>query len=102
MPARPKLTTAGRLLALVTTDDELDLARFARRLKVPERHLRECREGMRSLEPEIQLLLAALVVEVAPAHAAHARRLHAQAQSALRVREGLVKSHVVAPLPLWR
>jgi hypothetical protein len=57
--------------------------------------LRECRDRIRPLDVEHQILLAALATVVAPEHARLARRLHAQAQSALRVREGSVDSHSV-------
>ena len=97
----PRITTAGRLLDVVSAGG-LDLAQLARHLRVPARQLRACRDGATSLEPETQILLAALVMELAPGHALLARRLHAQAQSALRVREGEVESHATYPGHTWR
>ncbi len=101
-PPKRKITAAGRLVALVTTDSVLDLARLARSLAVPERHLLECRDGLRRLEPEVQMLLAAYVMEGAPQHAAVARRLHAQAQSEYRVRERSIDSHETYDRPPFR
>lgn len=72
-----------------------DLAPIARQIRVSVRHLRECRDGIRPLETESQILLAALATVLAPEHERLARRLYAQAQSALRVREGAVDSHSV-------
>ena len=93
--ARPRFTTAGRLLDAVSTSGTIDLALLARRLGTPVQRLQACREGMLALEPELQIVLAALVMEVSPEHGSPARRLHAQAQSALRVRAGAVESHAV-------
>jgi hypothetical protein len=90
---RPIVTTAGKLLQVLEAGGQHDLSQLARRIGIPVRQLHECRDGSRPLELEGQILLAALVVEVAPEHARLARRLHAQAQSALRVRNGEVDSH---------
>jgi len=98
----PKLTSAGHLLQLVTKDDPLAMPRLARQLKVPFDRLRACRDGQGSLEPEVQMVLAALILELSPEHSQLARRLHAQAQSALRVREGAVESHAVYVGRRWR
>lgn len=98
----PRLTSAGHLLQLVTKDDAVTLPWLARRLRVPSERLRACRSGEGSLIPEIQILLAALVMELSPEHSPLARRLHAQAQSALRVREGAVESHAVYVGRRWR
>jgi hypothetical protein len=98
----PKLTSAGHLLRLVTKDDAIVLPQLARHLKVPAGRLRACRDGQAALEPEVQLMLAALVLELSPEHSQHARRLYAQAQSALRVREGAVESHAVYVGRRWR
>jgi hypothetical protein len=92
---RPKSTAAGRLLEAVSATGSVDLALLARRLGTPAQRLQACRDGMLALEPELQIMLAALVMEVSPVHASRARQLHAQAQSALRVREGSVESHTV-------
>jgi hypothetical protein len=97
-----RLTSAGQLLRLVTKDDAVDLPWLARRLKVPAGRLRACRDGRGSLEPEVQILLAAFILELSPEHSSLARRLHAQAQSALRVREGAVQSHAVYVGRRWR
>ena len=101
-PSQLRLTTAGRLLQVVTVDGATDIVRLARRLGIPARRLRACRDGEQPLEPELQILLAALVLEVSPEHAALARQLHAQAQSALRVREGVVESHSTYLGRRWR
>lgn len=101
-PRRKSLTTAGRLLADITSDGALDMDQLARRLTVPAQRLRACRDGSRALELEHQLMLAALVVELAPQHGSLARRLYAQAQSALRMRLGAVDSHLIYPGWRWR
>ena len=97
-----RLTSAGHLLRLVTKDDAVNLPWLAQRLRVPIGRLRACRDGQGSLEPEVQILLAAFILELAPEHSSLARRLHAQAQSALRVREGAVESHAVYVGRRWR
>jgi hypothetical protein len=101
-PGHQRLTTAGRLLQLLASDGATDLTLLARRLGIPTRRLRACRDGEQPLEPEVQMLLAALVLEISPEHASLARQLHAQAQSALRVREGLVVSHPTYNGRRWR
>jgi len=98
----PKRSSAGHLLQLITKDDAIALPRLARCLKVPAGRLRACRDGQATLEPEVQILLAALVLELSPEHSQLARRLYAQAQSALRVREGAVESHAVYVGRRWR
>jgi hypothetical protein len=92
--ARRRLTRAGRLLEAVTATGSVDLDRVARWLKVPADRLVACRDGTVSLEPEAEMVLAAIVIEMSPEHGAEARRLYAQAQSSLRVRRGLVQSHL--------
>jgi hypothetical protein len=92
---RPKFTAAGKLLDAVSTTGAIDLPLLARRMGTSAHRLQACRDGMLALEPELQIVLAALVMEISPDHATRARRLHAQAQSALRVREGSVESHTV-------
>jgi hypothetical protein len=99
--ARPKMTRAGRLLQILTTSDEDICTRIARRLKVPVHDLMACRDGSRPLEPEVQILLAALVLEIAPQCAPLAHRLYAQAQSALRVKEGVVEAHLTYHRARW-
>jgi hypothetical protein len=91
--ARAKLTTAGRLLDAIVDSGAIDLAYLAHRLNVPKRRLEECRTGGAALELEVQIRLAPMVMLLAPQHQRLARRLHSQAQSALRVREGAVQAH---------
>ncbi len=86
-------TTAGRLLDDVAASGSIDLVMLARRLGITVARIAECRLGLRPLELETQIVLAGVVTVLAPQHARLARRLHAQAQSALRVREGAVESH---------
>ena len=90
-----RVTTAGKLLQALEAEGAHDLSRLAQRIGISARRMGECREGIRPLEIEEQILLAALVMEIAPEHGRLARRLHAQAQSALRVRNGEVDSHFV-------
>lgn len=92
-----RTTTAGKLLQAVLAGGEVDAERLARYLGMSTTKLRECRDGVRALDLERQIVLAGVVAVLAPEHARLARRLHAQAQSALRVREGAVASHFVYP-----
>lgn len=102
VPRAPKnLTSAGRLLRAVVKDGTIELPRLARQLNVPVRRLQACQDGERPLEVELQIILAALVMALSPRHAPLARRLHAQAQSALRVREGSVSSQATYPGRMW-
>lgn len=87
-------TTAGRLLISVEATGTVTFEQLAGHLGVPTDWLRECRDGERTLEVEAQILLAALVMLLAPEHEPLARKLHGQAQSALRVRNGSVESHM--------
>jgi hypothetical protein len=90
-----KVTTAGRLLRAMAASGHGDLGLIGRQIKVSTRRLQECRDGIRPLDVEQQILLAAVATVLAPEHERLARHLHAQAQSALRVREGSVDSHSV-------
>ena len=90
---RPR-TTAGRLLISVEATGTTSLEQLSEHLGIPVDWLRECRDGLRTLELEVQILLAALVMLLAPEHEALARHLHGQAQSALRVRSGVIESHM--------
>lgn len=91
---QPPRTTAGRLLVSIETSGSVTLDVLASHLGVPVDWLRECRDGSRTLELEVQILLAALVTMLAPEHAALAQHLHGQAQSALRVRNGSIESRM--------
>ena len=93
-PSKQPRTTAGRLLVSVEVTGTVTIEKLAGHLGVPVEWLRECRDGTRTLEVEAQILLAALVLLLAPEHEALARKLHGQAQSALRVRNGSVESHM--------
>ncbi len=99
---RNRLTTAGRLLAAVHERGSVDLAEIAKMLHVPVAYLEECRDGERTLELEVQLLLAAAALTLAPDHARLARQLHAQAQSALRVQQGTVATHPTYQRATWK
>jgi hypothetical protein len=99
-PRRKNQTYAGRLLAVVTGSGSVELGELARRLNVPVHRLRDCRDGSDLLPPEVQLVLAALVVEMSPPHASLAHRLYAQAQSAMRTQKGAVESHLT--YPVWQ
>ena len=92
-----RLTTAGRLLRAVIDGGGVRLPDLATRLGVRVRALEHCCDGTGSLEPEVQMKLAALVLLLAPEHERMARRLYGQAQSALRVQRGSVEAHLVYP-----
>ncbi len=101
-PRKPRKlpTAAARLLAAATGTGAVDLVYLAQRLKIPVDTLQACRDGSAALRPEVQIVLAALIVELSPPHASLARRLYAQAQSALRLQTGVVDSHLT--YPAWR
>jgi hypothetical protein len=82
---RPRLTTAGRLLKAVAHDGVTTLSDLARQLRIPSDDLEHCEQGLKSLELETQMRLAAIVAEVAPEHARLAHALYGQAQAALRM-----------------
>jgi hypothetical protein len=85
-PVPPKRAwTAQRLLLAVGSQGQPTIEQLAQRIKVSESVLVACRDGARPLEPQIQMMLAAAVVELAPAHSRLAHRLYGQAQAALRM-----------------
>lgn len=77
-------TTAERLLKVVHESSAAGLREIAKFSRISEQRLTDCRDGVRMLEPELQMRLAAAVMELAPEHRRLAHRLFAQAQSALR------------------
>ncbi len=99
---RSRLTTAGRLLLAVHESESADLAELAKMVRVPVSHLEECRDGERTLDLDVQILLAAAVLALAPSHERIARQLHAQAQSALRVAQGAVSTHPTYQRISWK
>ena len=101
VPAPKKLTSAGRLLRVLMASGAMEISQLAKWLGVSVGRLKACHDGERPLDVEAQIMLAALAMEIAPAHHQLARRLHAQAQSALRVREGFVPSQSSYPGRHW-
>ncbi len=100
--AQRPLTTAGRLLRRVTEQGPLELSALARGVGVSARRLEECRRGVRPLELESQMRLAAAVATMAPEHAGGARALYAQAQAALRVEASVDCRHTTYPRQHFR
>lgn len=91
-----RLSTAGRLL-LAIEGGGAPLAELARLTGVREQTLLECRDGIRPLEPAVQMKLAAGALIVAPEHERLARTLYAQAQAALRLEESGAVRHLTYP-----
>jgi len=93
----PRLSTAGRLLVAICRDDTVLLDEIARRARISRRQLEECRDGIRALELEEQLRLAAALIGIAPKYERRAHTLYGQAQAALRMREDPGRSHQFYP-----
>ena len=93
----PHLSTAGRLLVAICREDTLLLDEIARRAGIGRRRLEECRDGIRSLELEEQLRLAAVSIAIAPKYERKAYALYGQAQAALRMQEEPGRSHQFYP-----
>jgi len=93
----PRLSTAGRLLVAICREDTLLLDDIARRARITRHRLDQCRDGIRSLELEEQLRLAAVLIAVAPKYERRAYTLYGQAQAALRMREDPGRSHQFYP-----
>ena len=75
---------------------------LAHHLGVPRRTLFQCRDGAAQLDPATQMKLAALVLTLVPDQERGARRLFAQAQTALRMEAGSVEGHVSYPKEPFR
>ncbi|HYD53684.1 MAG TPA: hypothetical protein VEA99_13700 [Gemmatimonadaceae bacterium] len=99
---RPRLTTAGRLLATLAESEQVDLVDLARRLGIPATRLEECRQGLRPLELEAQMRLAAITLLVAPELRRRAQALYNQAQAALRMQAGEDRNHMTYPREFFR
>jgi hypothetical protein len=96
------LTAASRLIELVTRDNSSTLSELARRSAITTQKLTAVREGKRTLQPDEQMRLAAVVVELAPAHRRAAYRLYGQAQAALRTLLEGERTHSNTPPGLFR
>lgn len=96
MPAA-RLGTAARLLLAIERGGEVPLAELARLTGVSEPTLAGCRDGVRPLDADVQMKLAASVLILAPAHQRLARTLYAQAQAALRLEESGGLRHLTYP-----
>jgi hypothetical protein len=90
---RRRTSTVARLLTALAASNAIPFDVLARRIGIAPRKLAECQEGTRELDLETQARLAAVVTASAPQHAKLARRLQAQAQSALRIRDGSIEGH---------
>jgi len=80
-----RLSTAQQLLVLLSHDTNSSLTDLAKLARVNEKRLAQCRDGVRPLDADMQMRLAAAVVESAPRHRRLAQRLYAQAQTSLRM-----------------
>jgi hypothetical protein len=99
---RARQSTAGKLLALIAVKGTPSLEDIARHARVSKRQLEECRDGIRPLEPEAQMRLAAALLAIAPEHERKAHTLYAQAQAALRMRDDPGRSHQFYPREWFR
>ena len=92
-----RLSAAGRLLVALTRDGKHTLDDVALRAQIGTKQLEECRDGVRSLDLEAQMRLAAAILVIAPEHERKAHALYGQAQAALRMREDPGRSHQFYP-----
>ena len=99
---RPRLTSAGRLLADIAAQGRLAFTDIAPKLGVRVETLEACARGTRTLELEVQMRLAALTLLLAPEHGRAATRLYEQAQAALRVDASAEQRHPTYPRELFR
>ena len=102
MSVAKRRTAAARLLSAVVADDEISLGALAAHLRLSVATLEDCVDGIRPLELEAQLRLAALVCLVAPRHERLARALYAQAQAAMRVAQASPNRHMTYPKEHFR
>jgi hypothetical protein len=91
------MSTAERLLRAIEAGASASFRELALMTRVSERRLKECRDGIRPLDLDAQMRLAAAVMELAPQHKRLAYRLYGQAQSALRTSDNNEALHQVYP-----
>jgi hypothetical protein len=96
-----KVTTAGRLLQKLLTDDQKVLERLALSAAIPVERLTRAATGERSLRPMEQLRLAEWLIQHTPSLKRQAFALRAQVLAADRMAAGETECHSVAPLA-WR
>ena len=96
----PRLTRAGDLLLLLDQTGVIAMDAAAPQIGVSVAVLRECMEGRTRLPIDAQLQLATITLEHAPALARKAYALRGQAQTAKRVEQGEVVSHMISR-PRW-
>jgi hypothetical protein len=101
-PTRRKRSTAARLLDLIAERDEASLADVARAARTPVSRLTECQAGIRPLDLDQQLRLAAVAESIAPELVRPARALFAQAQAALRMHASEGQRHLTYPIEPFR
>lgn len=94
--------SAARLLSAIGTTSPEAIEALAQALGVELADLLECGAGVRVMSLELQVQLAAAVAELVPEHARPARRLHAQAQAALRMEAALTERHLTYPKEHFR
>jgi len=96
-----KVTTAGRLLQKLLTDDQSVLERLALTAAIPVERLTRAATGERHLRPMEQLRLAEWLILHSPPLKRQAFALRAQVLAADRMASGETACHSLAPV-VWR
>jgi len=96
-----KVTTAGRLLQKLLTDDQNVLERVALTAAIPVERLTGAATGERHLRPMEQLRLAEWLIRHRPSLKRQAFALRAQVLAADRMASGETECHSLAPVA-WR
>src|SRR3954464_7838082 len=99
---RRRGSAAGRLLLSIREQGTADLNEIATRARIPMARLDACANGSRSLEPLLQMRLAAVVVDAVPALRREAHALYGQAQAALALELGADRRHETYPREFFR
>ena len=95
-------TAAARLIDDIDALGTLTLLEVARMARLSAAQLEACRNGIRPLDHDEQLRLAAVAASLSPTLERRARALFAQAQAALRMNASLVQQHLTYPKEHFR
>ena len=101
-PVRRRPSAAGKLLAAISNKGSPPLDEIARHLRTSVRLLEACRDGLETLELELQAQLAEIVLSLAPEHRRQAHTLYNQAQAALTMQREPDRCHQVYPRQRFR
>ena len=94
-------TSAGRLLEKMTAADPASLANVAGQLRVDVVILERARDDGTPLDPVVQMMVAAFALELLPDERSLIHQVYGQAQTALRLENGSVESHMTYPKRTW-